>query len=120
MYKQQAEGYYRSSRETSRVNTHGDVYSKNDLGQITTFSYADSDILFTFGYDKSGALTDINSSTGWSWTKTSTNGFEGWLVRNYFERWFVSEEECDAIHVTEFGVKATGKHADKMELPERP
>lgn len=120
MYKQQAEGYSQSSREVSRVNTHGDLYRKNELGQITSFSYADSDILFTFGYDEQGDLSDINSSTGWSWTKVRTPGFEGWVVRNYFERWFVSREECDAVHVTEFGVKATGRQSDKMDLPERP
>jgi hypothetical protein len=41
-------------------------------------------------------------------------------VRNYFERWNVSSEECDAVHVTEFGVKATEKQCEKMELPELP
>lgn len=121
MYRQSAEGYTRTAtRETSRVNTHGDTYKKSDAGLITSFNYADSDILFTFEYAKDGLVSDIESSTGWSWTRITAPGFDGWLVRNYFERWYVSSEECDAVHVTEFGVKATGKQCEKMELPERP
>ena len=120
MYTKSADEYYRSERETSRVNTHGDRYKKNELGQITSFRYGHSDILFTFNYAADGNVADIDSSSGWSWTRISAPGFDGWLVRNYFERWYVSAQECSEVHVTEFGVKAAGSEPGKMELPERP
>ena len=122
MYRQSAQdyNYTRASREVSRVNTHGDTYRKNESGQITAFMYAHSDILFTFGYDSQGVICDVESSTGWSWTKIDTPGFNGWLVRNYFERWYVSGDDCDAVYVSDFGVKAAGRRPEKMDLPERP
>ena len=107
-------------RATTRVNTHGDRYKKDERGNITSFKFAHSDVLFTFEYDKEGHLSDIESSAGWSWTKMHTDNFEGWMVRNYLDRWYVTSEECNNIYVSEFGVKADGKNPGKMELPERP
>jgi hypothetical protein len=122
MYNQLAEDYssMRTMRATTRANTRGDRYKKDEDGKITSFKFAHSDILFTFDYDKADQLSDMESSAGWSWTKVSTPDFQGWLVRNYFDRWFVSSEECSHIYVSEFGIKANGKNPDKMELPERP
>jgi hypothetical protein len=93
---------------------------KNEAGSITSFKFAHSDFVFTFDYDKTGKLSDIESSAGWSWTKVNTPGFDGWLVRNCLDRWYVSSEECSNIYVSEFGIKADGKNPAKMELPERP
>lgn len=124
MYNQteQAENYSssRAMQATTRSNPLGDRYKKNAAGVITSFKFANSDSVFTFDYDKDGRVSDIESSTGWSWSKRNTPNFQGWLVRNALDRWYVTEEECKDISVTEFGIKADGKNPEKMGLAERP
>ncbi|MGH9552188.1 MAG: hypothetical protein ACRD3W_22570, partial [Terriglobales bacterium] len=59
-----------------------------------------------------------NSSTGWSWRKTKSPEFCGWVVRNYFDRWQVSEDACTAVIVDQSGIKAKGTNPSLMGLPE--
>ncbi len=108
-------------RQSSRGrNIYGDTFKKNPNAQIVSFKYAHNDVEFTFGYDQQGRVDEINSSNGWSWTRLSSNDFDGWLIRNYFDRWQVPASECDNVRVDEYGVRATGANTAKMELPERP
>jgi hypothetical protein len=121
MYNQQAEDYSsaRSMRATTRANTRGDRYKKNESGNITSFKFANSDFVFIFDYDQEGKVSEIESSAGWSWSKMNTPNFDGWLVRNCLDRWYVTSEECKSVSVTEFGIRADGRNPEKMELPER-
>lgn len=101
-------------------NVYGDTYKKASTQQITSFKFAHNDVEFTFGYDQQGRVDEINSSNGWSWTRLSSSDFDGWLVRNYFDRWQVSSKDCENVRVDEYGIRATGSNVGRMELPERP
>ncbi|MBS1998812.1 MAG: hypothetical protein JSS86_20950 [Cyanobacteria bacterium SZAS LIN-2] len=123
MYNQSAAEDYsspRTMRATTRVNNRGDRYRKNDAGAITSFKFGHSDFVLTIDYDQDGKVFDIESTAGWSWSRMSTPAFDGWLVRNCLDRWYVTSEECNDILVTEFGIKAVGNNPEKMDLPERP
>jgi hypothetical protein len=106
-------------RELGRKNKLGDTFRCNHEGQVTHFRYNHSDRSYSFGYDSKGVVTTINSSDGWSWTRVCEPGFDGWLVRNYFDSWCVPASDCSALNVTEEGVQVAGANTLLMGLPVR-
>jgi hypothetical protein len=107
-----------SKREKSYTNKCGDHYVLNENGQIIQFKYSGQDMDFSFAYGEDGDVLAINSSTGWTWKKMKSSDFSGWVVRNYFDRWQVAEEECAQVVVEPTGIKARGRNTALMGLPE--
>ncbi len=67
------------------------------------------------------------SNTDWRIADRFNEKFEGratdqnsWLVRNYFDSWTVSSDQCQCVTVTEDGVAVSGGDASMMGLPVRP
>jgi hypothetical protein len=108
----------RMVKDQSRVNMRGDVYAMNTAGQVTAFRFSNTEMMYSFVYDDKGDLSGISSSAGWTWTKTDADGFRGWVIRNYFDRWQVNEEDTGSVFVNHTGIHATGKQAELMALPE--
>lgn len=102
------------------VNIHGDAYKKNQFGQVNSFLYGHSGITFTFTYDAEGHVCDIESSNAWVWKRIKSQDFDGWLVRNCFDRWYVNSNDCCDVFVGDHGVNAVGNNIAMMMLPERP
>ncbi|MBY0357383.1 MAG: hypothetical protein K2W82_05215 [Candidatus Obscuribacterales bacterium] len=109
----------RASKTRLTVNMHGDVYKKNEFGQVITFRYAHSGVIFSFSYDAEGHVSDIDSSSGWVWKKIRSGDFEGWQIRNCFDRWYVKSTDCCDIFVGDSGVNAVGNNVAMMMLPEK-
>ena len=105
-------------KDQKRVNMRGDVYAMNAAGQISTFRFTNTEVTFSFSYDENGELCAMSSSAGWTWTKTNAESFRGWVVRNYFDLWQVSEEDTGSVYVNQTGIHATGKKAEMMALPQ--
>jgi hypothetical protein len=105
-------------KDQSRVNMRGDVYAMNATGQVTAFRFSNTEMMYSFVYDDKGELSGISSSAGWTWTKTNSDGFRGWVIRNYFDLWQVNEEDTGSVFVNQTGIHATGKKAELMALPE--
>jgi len=104
--------------EQKQVNTRGDAYAVNSAGQVTMFRYCDTNMTHFFAYDEKGNLTNISSSAGWTWTKTTSDGFASWVIRNYFDLWKVRAEDAGEVYVNHTGIHATGTNATLMALPE--
>lgn len=107
-----------TTRDQNRVNMRGDVYAMNSQGQVTAFRFSNTEMNYFFAYDDKGDLSAISSSSGWTWTKTNTDEFRGWVIRNYFDLWQVSEEDTGTVFVNQTGIHATGNKAELMALPE--
>jgi hypothetical protein len=105
-------------KDQSQVNMRGDVYAMNSAGQVTAFRFCHTDMTYFFAYDEKGELTAISSSTGWTWTKSNSDEFHGWVIRNYFDLWRVNEEDTGSVFVNQTGIHATGKQAELLALPE--
>ncbi len=105
-------------KDQSRVNIRGDVYAMNTAGQVTAFRFSNSEMMYSFAYDEQGDLSEISSSAGWTWTRANSEEFRGWIVRNYFDRWQVNEEDTGLVFVNQTGIHTTGKQASLMALPE--
>jgi hypothetical protein len=105
-------------QDRNRVNMRGDVYAINSKGQVSSFRYVDQDTSFSFSYDDRGNLQTISSSAGWTWSKTETNDFTGWVVRNYFDRWQVPSDDVGEVYVNHSGIHTTRNSASIMALPE--
>ncbi|HEY9716180.1 MAG TPA: hypothetical protein V6C69_01820 [Trichormus sp.] len=108
----------RCQREQTYMNGSGDKYVVNDNGQITNFKYNAQDMTFSFAYGEDGCVASIDSSSGWTWKRMKSSDFSGWVVRNYFDRWQVAEDECAAVFVEPTGIKAQGRNVSAMGLPE--
>lgn len=108
----------RCPSESTYMNGSGDKYVVNDNGQITNFKYNAQDMTFSFAYGEDGSVAAIDSSTGWTWKRMKSSDFSGWVVRNYFDRWQVPEDECGAVYVEPTGIKAQGRNVSVMGLPE--
>ena len=107
-------------RESAIANEYGDTVSRDNItGRITAFRYCEQGTCYFFEYDKDGRISSINRSDGWVWRRVNSNAFNGWIVRNYFESWKVSDQDCGAVVIDEAGVRATGTKVDMMGLPER-
>lgn len=109
----------RRHRTNSTPNQFGDTVTRDANGRITAFRYSDHGAYYSFEYDKEGRLSSINRSDGWVWRRVDSSTFEGWNVRNYFESWKVEDADVGTIVLDENGIRATGKNADLMGLPER-
>ena len=96
----------------------GDVYALNTNGQVSSFRYANQDTSFAFMYDDRGNLEEISSSAGWTWAKTETEEFSGWVVRNYFDRWQVSSDEVGEVFVNQSGIHTTRNNLSILALPD--
>lgn len=107
-----------ATKERTHVNNAGDHYAVNEDGHITFFRFRDNHASFSFAYGEDGTVEAISSSMGWTWTKTRSEEFSGWVIRNYFDRWQVKEEECGLVYVDATGIKTTGKNPEMMGLPE--
>ncbi|HEY9682930.1 MAG TPA: hypothetical protein V6C86_15245 [Oculatellaceae cyanobacterium] len=107
-----------NGREQHRVNMRGDVYALNTNGQVSSFRYANQDTSFSFAYDNRGNLEAISSSAGWTWAKSETEDFSGWVVRNYFDRWQVSTDEVGEVYVNQSGIHTTKNNLSAMALPD--
>lgn len=120
---QESSSDYRQSpksavKDQKRLNMRGDVYAMNAAGQISTFRFTNTEVTYSFAYDDKGELSAMASSAGWTWTKTNSDEFRGWVVRNYFDLWQVSEEDTGSVYVNQTGIHATGKKAEMMALPQ--
>jgi hypothetical protein len=111
-------GEQRSNKEKSFKSTSGHRYVVDENGHITQFKYTGQDLAFSFAYGEDGNVLAINSSTGWTWRKTKSSDFSGWVVRNYFDRWQVADEECADVSVEPTGIKAHGRNVSLMGLPD--
>lgn len=120
MYEFETKSRYTAPRteDRNRLNMRGDVYAINSKGQVSSFRYADQDTSFSFSYDDRGNLQTISSSAGWTWSKTETNDFNGWVIRNYFDRWQVPTEDVGEVYVNHSGIHTTRNSASLMALPE--
>ncbi len=107
----------RSLKELALVNSSGDSYKQNKMGQVTDYAYKQNAKTYTFEYNESGHLQSIASSDGWTWTRVSDAKFDGWVVRNYFDSWTVSSSDCHAVMVGHEGIHAEGKDTSQMVLP---
>ncbi len=108
-----------SSDRTYR-NSLMDTYSRNEQGRITSYRYGRTDTTYWVSYDTGGDVASVCSSDGRVWSRVTSDKFSGWLVRSYFERWQVSDNDCGDVFVTEDGLSANGPKADMLGLPERP
>lgn len=104
--------------EHSHMNKCGDKYMVNEYGQITLFRYSEQDAAYSFAYGDDGSVASISSSSGWTWKKTQSPDFNGWVVRNYFDRWQVPATDCAEVIVDQHGIKTCGKNTSLMGLPE--
>ena len=107
-----------NKKEQHKVNIRGDVYSLNSNGQVSSFRYANQDTSFAFTYDNRGNLEEISNSAGWTWAKTESEEFSGWVVRNYFDRWQVSSDEVGEVFVNQSGINTTKHNLSILALPD--
>jgi hypothetical protein len=108
------------TKERTYSNNLMDTFSRNEQGRITSYRYGRTDATYSIGYDSNGDVNSICSSDGRVWSRTVDGDFSGWLVRSYFERWYVADKDCGDVFVTEQGIAANGTKADMLGLPERP
>lgn len=106
--------------EVAYLNQYGDRFSKDVQGRVCVFRYRHSDTTYSINYTQDGAVSSISSSNGWTWTRVDNEDFKGWVVRNYFERWQVREDECGRVIVDELGITCEAGADAPMGLPERP
>jgi hypothetical protein len=111
-------GEMQGEREKAFMSPSGDKYVVDENGQITQFKYHAQDMAFSFAYGDDGDVLAIDSSTGWTWKKTKSSDFSGWVVRNYFDRWQVADEECTQVFVEPTGIRAKGRNVSLMGLPD--
>ncbi len=107
-----------NKKEQHRVNMRGDVYALNTCGQVSSFRYANQDTSYSFSYDSRGNLEAISSNAGWTWSKTETEEFSGWVVINYFDRWQVGSEEVGEVFVNQNGIHTSRNNASILALPD--
>ena len=107
-----------NKKEQLRVNMRGDVYALSTNGQVSSFRYANQDTSFSFSYDNRGNLEAISSSAGWTWAKSDTEEFSGWVVRNYFDRWQVSLNQVGEVYVNQSGIQTTKNNPSILALPD--
>lgn len=101
------------------MNEYGDTVFKDLAGTITSFRYNDQEAYYSFEYSNDGSVCSISRSDGFSWSKVDSNGFNGWVIRNMWESWSVDDRDCGVVEVDECGIRASGKNADLLGLPER-
>ncbi len=100
------------------VNQHGDRFTRDADGRVSTFRYRHCDTTYSMSYDDDNNVVSVSSSSGWTWTKM--DDAQGWLVRNYFDAWHVPVRECGDVEVDEQGIRCTAGSASSLGLPERP
>ncbi len=100
------------------VNQHGDRFTRDADGRVSTFRYRHCDTTYSMSYDDDNNVVSVSSSSGWTWTKMDDG--EGWLVRNYFDAWHVSAAEAGDVQVNEMGLRCTSGNKMALGLPERP
>src|SRR5262249_1093045 len=101
------------------MNDFGDTVFRDKKGTITSFRYNDLQAYYSFEYNEDGTVCSISRSDGWNWSKFDSNDFNGWVIRNMWESWSVSDRDCGVVEVDECGIRANGKNADLLGLPER-
>ncbi len=105
--------------EVTFINQHGDRFSKDEEGRVTTFRYREVETSYSISYDERGDVSSISSTAGWTWTRLDAGSSRGWLIRNYFDAWQVEERECGEVLVDEEGIKCTAGSTAILGLPER-
>lgn len=100
------------------VNQHGDRFTRDADGRVSTFRYRHCDTTYSMSYDDDNNVVSVSSSSGWTWTKMDDG--QGWLVRNYFDAWHVPAAEAGDVEADEMGLRCSSGSNMALGLPERP
>lgn len=111
---------YSSSRgngERRYRNSNGATIVRDASERITSYRYTDFDPFYHFEYGSEGSICSIDRTDGWNWRRVKSNDFNGWVIRNYWDCWKVSDDAC-CVEVDETGIRAFGRYSDELALPE--
>lgn len=115
----QAQNYSCSSGTGERryKSSNGATIVRDSSERVTSFRYNDVDPFYHFEYGTEGAICSIDRTDGWNWRRVKSNDFNGWVVRNYWDCWKVSDEAC-SVQVDDSGIIATGENSSQLALPD--